>query len=54
MSTKTSETTATDVRQALAEQAEQLGWQRTRRERIDIYRRGIIHVHAVWRDSVTI
>ncbi|MEB3030585.1 hypothetical protein [[Mycobacterium] nativiensis] len=54
MSTKTTETTATDVRHALAEQAEQLGWQRTQRERVDIYSRGIFHVHAIWRDSSTV
>lgn len=48
------ETTATDARQALSEQAEQLGWQRTQRERVDIYRRGIFHVHALWRDSGTV
>lgn len=54
MSTETSETTATDVRQTLAEQAEQLGWQRTRRERVDVYRRGIFHVHAIWGDGGTI
>lgn len=48
------ETTATDARQALAEQAEQLGWQRTQRERVDIYRRGVFHVHAIWRDSGTV
>lgn len=51
---ETSETTATEVRQALAEQAEQLGWQRTQRERVDIYRRGIYHVHAIWRDAGTV
>lgn len=50
----TSETTATDVRRTLAEQAEQLGWQRTRRERVDIYGRGVFHVHAIWRDDSTV
>ncbi|OBH15323.1 hypothetical protein [Mycolicibacter sinensis] len=49
-----SETTATDVRQALSEQAAQLGWQRTQRERVDVYRRGLAHVHAIWRDSGTV
>lgn len=45
------EITAIDVRQALCEVAEELGWQRTRRERVDIYRRGIFHLHAIWRDD---
>ncbi len=49
-----SKTTATDVRQTLSEQADQLGWQRTQRERVDIYRRGLFHVHAIWRDSGTV
>ncbi|MEO6795297.1 MAG: hypothetical protein ABI215_16335 [Mycobacterium sp.] len=50
----TSEITVTDVRQALSEQAEQLGWRRVRRERVDIYSRGIVHVHAMWRDGSTV
>lgn len=50
----TSQTTATDLRQTLAEQAEQAGWARTRRERVDIYSRGLFHVHAIWRDSCTL
>lgn len=50
----TTDTTATDARQALAAQAEQLGWQRTQRERVDVYNRGIFHVHAIWRDSGTV
>ncbi|NDJ89416.1 hypothetical protein [Mycolicibacter kumamotonensis] len=54
MTKETSETTATDVRQTLSEQAAQLGWQRTQRERVDIYRRGASHVHAMWRDSDTV
>jgi len=54
MNTETGETTATDVRQALSEQAEQLGWRRTKRERVDIYSRGVFHVHAIWRDSATV
>lgn len=54
MSTETSETTATDVRQTLSERAEQHGWQRTRRERVDIYSRGVFHVHAIWRDDNTL
>ncbi|GFG69577.1 hypothetical protein [Mycolicibacter senuensis] len=51
MSTDTSGTTATELRQPLAAQAEQLGWQRTQRERVDIYARGVFQVHAVWRDA---
>ncbi|MEB3022033.1 hypothetical protein [[Mycobacterium] crassicus] len=54
MSTKTSENTATDVRQTLSEQAEQFGWQRTRRERVDIYSRGVFQIHAIWRGSSTV
>ncbi|ORV45520.1 hypothetical protein AWC02_13200 [Mycolicibacter engbaekii] len=47
----TSETIATDAREALSETAAQQGWRRTRRERVDIYNRGIYHVHAIWRDD---
>ncbi|WP_036457435.1 MULTISPECIES: hypothetical protein [unclassified Mycobacterium] len=47
----TSETTATDTREPLSEKAEQQGWQRTQRERVDVYSRGIYQVHAIWRDS---
>ena len=54
MSTETSETTATDARQTLSEQAEQHGWQRTRRDRVDVYGRGVYHVHAIWRDDSTL
>lgn len=54
MSTETSGTTANDVRQGLSDQAEQLGWRRTRRDRVDIYNRGLFHVHAIWRDSGTL
>lgn len=43
-------TTATDERAALAELAEQLGWQRSEYERADVYVRGMHRVHAVWRD----
>ncbi|MEB3050240.1 hypothetical protein KV112_10905 [Mycolicibacter sp. MYC123] len=50
----TSESTTTDLRQALSDQAEQLGWRRTRRERVDIYSRGIYHVHAMWRDDTVL
>lgn len=49
-----SENTATDVRESLAVTAEQHGWKRTRRERVDVYSRGIYHVHAIWRDDTTI
>jgi len=49
-----SSTTATDVRHTLSEQAEKLGWRRTRRERVDIYSRGVFHVHALWRDRSTV
>lgn len=49
-----SETTATDAREALSERAEQFGWRRTARERVDIYGRGIYQVHAIWRDSSTL
>ncbi|BBY35558.1 hypothetical protein BST33_04145 [Mycolicibacter minnesotensis] len=54
VSTETSENTATDVRATLSETAEQHGWRRTQRERVDIYSRGIYHVHAIWRDSSTL
>lgn len=54
MASETSETTATDVRNALSEQAAELGWQRTQRERVDVYGRGAAHVHAVWRDNGTL
>lgn len=50
----TSESTTTDLRQTLSEQAEQLGWRRTRRERVDIYSRGVYQVHAMWRDDTTV
>lgn len=50
----TSETTAIGTREALAEQAAQLGWQRTRRETVDIYIRGRHQVHAIWRDAETL
>ncbi|MCV7314149.1 hypothetical protein [Mycolicibacter longobardus] len=50
----TNETTATDAREALSERAEQSGWRRTQRERVDIYSRGVYHVHAIWRDSGTL
>lgn len=44
-------TAATDQRDALAQLAEQRGWQRKQYERVDVYIRGIFHVHAIWRDS---
>lgn len=44
-------TTATDARTALAEVAEQLGWQRKKYDRVDVYIRGLYQVHAMWRDS---
>jgi len=50
----TSETTATDARETLSEKAEQQGWQRTRRERVDVYSRRIYQVHAIWGDGTTI
>lgn len=50
----TSETTATDARETLSEKAEQQGWQRTQRERVDVYSRGIYQVHAIWRDSTAL
>lgn len=49
----TSETTTTDARETLSEKAEQLGWRRTRRERVDIYSRGIYQAHAIWSDNNT-
>ncbi|ORW23855.1 hypothetical protein AWC18_03985 [Mycolicibacter nonchromogenicus] len=49
----TIKTTATDARESLSEKAEQQGWQRTRRERVDVYGRGIYQVHAIWRDNTT-
>ncbi|KLO31114.1 hypothetical protein ABW16_03670 [Mycolicibacter heraklionensis] len=54
MSTETSGTTATDAREILSEKAEQNGWRRTQRERVDVYSRGIYHVHAIWRDNNTL
>ncbi|OBG34707.1 MULTISPECIES: hypothetical protein [Mycolicibacter] len=50
----TSETTATDARETLSEKAEQQGWARTQRERVDVYSRGIYQVHAIWRDSTAL
>ncbi|MBS9532744.1 hypothetical protein KIH27_03980 [Mycobacterium sp. M1] len=41
-------------RQALAEQAAQFGWQRTQRERVDVYNRGVYQVQAIWRDDDTV
>lgn len=54
MSAETTEITATDAREGLSAKAAQLGWQRTQRERVDIYSRGIYQVHAIWRDSGTV
>lgn len=51
MKAETSETSATDAREALSAKATQLGWGRTQRERVDVYSRGIYHVHAIWRDN---
>jgi len=47
----TSETTATDARETLSAKAEQQGWGRTQRERVDVYSRGIYQVHAIWGDG---
>ncbi|MGH3561042.1 MAG: hypothetical protein ACRDTN_04375 [Mycobacterium sp.] len=47
-------TTATDERQALSQLAEQLGWQRREHERVDVYIRGLFHVHVVWRGTSAI
>ncbi|MEO8814619.1 MAG: hypothetical protein ABI307_12135 [Mycobacterium sp.] len=47
-------TTATDERQALSQLAEQLGWQRKQRERIDIYDRGLYRVNVMWRDTTVV
>ncbi|CAJ1498188.1 hypothetical protein MU0083_001864 [[Mycobacterium] kokjensenii] len=49
-----SETSATDAREGLSEKAEGSGWTRTRRERVDVYSRGIYHVHAIWQDDNTL
>lgn len=43
--------TATDERTALSQLAEQRGWQRKEYERVDVYLRGLFHVHAIWRDA---
>ncbi len=47
-------TTATDERQALAELAEQSGWQRKEYQRVDVYIRGLFHVHVVWGGQNTV
>lgn len=47
-------TTGTDQRQALAQFAEQSGWQRNEYERVDVYLRGRYHVHAMWRDATVL
>ncbi|HEX7323441.1 MAG TPA: hypothetical protein VF299_11040 [Mycobacterium sp.] len=44
-------TTTADDREALAQLAEQLGWERKAHERVDVYVRGLVHVHAIWRDN---
>lgn len=44
-------TTATDERQALSQLADQLGWQRKWRERVDIYDRGPYRVNVMWRGT---
>lgn len=44
-------TTAIGERQALSQLAEQLGWRRSEYERVDVYIRGIYHVHVMWRDA---
>lgn len=47
-------TTATDMRQELCEFAEQRGWQRHQRDRIDFYVRGSGRVHVLWQGTSAI
>lgn len=41
-------TTAIDQRESLAQLAQERGWQRNTRERVDVYIRGLYHVHLIW------
>jgi hypothetical protein len=47
-------TTATDERQTLSQLADHLGWQRNEYERVDIFIRGLHHVHVTWQGGDTI
>jgi hypothetical protein len=44
-------TTATDERQNLSELADHQGWQRNEYDRVDVYIRGLYHVHVTWHGS---
>ncbi|MEZ0364512.1 hypothetical protein ACAG26_12530 [Mycobacterium sp. pUA109] len=46
--------TAIDQRQELHRLAEEHGWQRNERDRVDIYIRGRDQVHVVWRGTEAI
>ena len=43
--------TPTDERQALSRLAEESGWQRRESDRVDIYLRGSVRVHVLWRGA---
>jgi hypothetical protein len=47
-------TTATDERQTLSDLADHLGWQRNEYDRVDVFIRGLFHVHVVWQGSSAI
>lgn len=44
----------TTDRQDLCQLAEQHGWQRKERDRVDIFQRGAAQVHVTWRGSSAI
>jgi hypothetical protein len=46
--------TAIDERQGLQQLAEEQGWQRIDRDRIDIYARGTTRVRVIWRGDSAI
>jgi hypothetical protein len=47
-------TNAADQRLALSELGAQSGWRRNEYQRVDVYVRGIHHVHAIWRDAAVL
>lgn len=44
----------TTDRQGLCQLAEQHGWQRKERDRVDIFQRGLSQIHVTWRGSTAI
>jgi hypothetical protein len=46
--------TAIDERQGLQQLAEEKGWQRIDRDRIDVYARGTTRVRVIWRGDSAI